>query len=101
VNKSSELLSFPSIKEKSWSFRVVEGHIFNGKVRAEQCVECKSSCELVTFGCGDSNSILCGCSGDKCKHVLIRMKFASESLDEHELEKQKASPKRSNILVAP
>jgi hypothetical protein len=82
VNKSLEIANFPYIKEKSWSSRVVEGHIFNGKVRAEQCAECKSSCELVTFGCGDSNSILCGCTKDKCKHTLIHIKFPSEFLND-------------------
>jgi hypothetical protein len=58
VNKSLEILNFPSIKEKSWASRIVEGHLFNGKVRAEQCADCTSSCELVTFGCGNPNSIL-------------------------------------------
>jgi len=75
VNKSLELLNFPYIKEKSWSSRIVEGHLINGKVRAEQCAECKSSCELLTYYRGDSNSILCGCTGHKCKHILIHVRF--------------------------
>jgi hypothetical protein len=78
VNKSLEIMNFPYIKEKSWSSRVIEGYIFQGKVRAQQCAECKSSCELVTLGVGDSNSILCGCAKDKCKHILIHMKFPSD-----------------------
>jgi hypothetical protein len=75
VNKSLEIIKFPSIKEKSWASRIVEGHLINGKVRAERCSDCKSSCKLVTFGCGNSNSILYGCSGHKCKHILINVKF--------------------------
>lgn len=75
MNKSLELLNFPNVKAKSWSSRIVEGHLINGKVRAEQCTECKSSCELLTFYGGDSNSILCGCTGQKCKHVLIHFRF--------------------------
>ena len=75
MNKSLEIMNFPYIKEESWVSRLVEGHMFNGQVRAEQCAECRSSCKLVTLGRGDSNSILCGCTGDKCKHILIRMKF--------------------------
>lgn len=50
MNKSLGITNFPYIKEKSWSSRVIEGHLFKGKVRAEQCAECKSSCELVTLG---------------------------------------------------
>lgn len=61
-------------------FSVVEGHFLKGKVRAEQCAECKSTIELVTFGCGDSNSILCGCTKDKCRHMLIHMKFPSDNI---------------------
>jgi hypothetical protein len=75
VNTSLEIWNFPSIKEKSWSARIVEGHLSNGKVRGEQCAECKSSCKLITLGHGDSNSILCGCTGLKCKHILIHIKF--------------------------
>ncbi len=82
MNKSLEIINFPYIKEKAWSSRVIEGHIFKGKVRAEQCAECKSSCELVTLGIGDSNSILCGCTKDKCKHILIHMKFPSDFLND-------------------
>jgi hypothetical protein len=82
VKKSLEITNFPSIKEKSWASRIVEGHLFNGKVRAEQCAECKCSCELVTFGCGNSNSILYGCTGNKCKHMLINIKFTSKVLNE-------------------
>ena len=78
MNKSLEISNFPSIKDKSWSSRIVEGHLINGKVRAEQCVDCRSSCELVTFYRGDSNSILCGCKGHKCKHILIHVKFTPE-----------------------
>ena len=82
VNKSLEIFNFPSVKEKSWSSRIVEGYFFNGKVRAEQCEGCTSSCDLVTFGCGNPNSLLYGCNGHKCKHVLIRVKFTPEFSDD-------------------
>jgi hypothetical protein len=78
VNKSLEILNYPYIKEKSWSSRVVEGFFHNGQVRAKQCEECVSSCNLVSFGCGDPNSLLYGCSGQKCKHILIRVKFTPD-----------------------
>ena len=81
MNKSLETSGFPSFKEKSWVSRIVEGQFFNGRVRAEQCTECNSSCDLVTFGC-DSNSLLYGCTGHKCKHVLIRVKFPPKFPDE-------------------
>jgi len=77
VNKSLEIMNFPSIKEKSWASRIVEGHLINGKVRAERCAECSSSCKLVAFGCGNSNSILYGCSAQKCKHILINVRFSA------------------------
>jgi len=76
----SELLNFPQVKEKPWSIRIVQGQLVNGKVKIEQCAECKHSCELITFGCGNANSILYGCTGNKCKHVLIHVKFSSDFL---------------------
>jgi hypothetical protein len=75
VNKFRGITNFPYIKEKSWSSRVIEGHIFKGKVRAEQCAECKSSCELVTLGIGDSNSILCGCTKDNANTYSYTRNF--------------------------
>jgi hypothetical protein len=83
VNKSLEVNNFPTFKEKSWSSRIVEGHFLNGQVKAEQCTQCTSCCNLVTFGCGDSNSLLYGCTGHKCKHILIRVKFSPDSPNEN------------------
>jgi hypothetical protein len=77
--ETSGQLRFPSFKEKSWSLKIVDGHISNNKVRAEQCVDCKSSCELVTYSCGDPNMVLYGCKGHKCKHTVIRLRFSPES----------------------
>jgi hypothetical protein len=77
LDRYSELTSFRLIKEKSWSVRIVEGQLLDGKVRATQCSECKRSCELVTVGCGNSNSMLYGCTENKCRHVLIHFKFGS------------------------
>jgi hypothetical protein len=77
LDKYSELTSFRLIKEKSLSVRIVEGQLLDGKVRAIQCTECKHSCELVTVGCGNSNSMLYGCTGNKCRHLLIHVKFGS------------------------
>ena len=75
MNKSLELLNFPYIKEKSWVARVVEGKLIDGEVRAEQCQDCRSSCDLIAFYKGDSNSLLYGCTNSKCKHILIHVKF--------------------------
>ena len=75
MDRSSEMINSRLVKEKPWSVRIVQGQLLNGKVRATQCLECKHSSELVTVGCGNSNSILYGCAGNKCKHVLIHVKL--------------------------
>jgi hypothetical protein len=77
LDRYSESIDFRSIKEKSWSVRIVEGQLLDGKVRAKQCSQCKHSGDLVAIGCGNSNSILYGCPENKCRHVLIHVKFGS------------------------
>lgn len=80
MDRYSELIDFRSIKEKSWSVRIVEGELLDGKVRAKQCSQCKHSCDLVALGCGNSNSTLYGCADSKCKHVLIHVESSSAFL---------------------
>jgi hypothetical protein len=77
--RNSDLFDFRLIKEKSWSVRIVQGELLDGKVRAKQCLQCKHSCNLVAIECRNSNSILYGCSGSKCPHVLIHVKSSSAS----------------------
>ena len=74
------MIDFQSIKEKTWSVRIVEGQLLEGKVRAKQCSQCKHSCDLVAIGCGNSNSILYGCAKSKCRHVLIHVEASSAIL---------------------
>jgi len=74
-----ELNDFGLIKEKSWSVRIVEGHLQEGKIRAKQCSQCKHSCDLVAIGRGNSNSLLYGCAESKCRHVLIHVEPSSAS----------------------
>jgi hypothetical protein len=80
LDRYSELVNFRLIKEKSWSVRIIEGQLLDGKVSAKQCSQCKHSCDLVAIGCGNSNSILYGCSGSKCRHVLIHVGSSSAFL---------------------
>jgi hypothetical protein len=80
VNESSKMLHFPSFKEKSWSLKVIDGHVANNRVRAEQCVDCKSNCELVSYNRNNPNLVLYGCKGHKCKHTVIRLKFAPQQV---------------------
>jgi hypothetical protein len=80
LDRYSELIDSRLIKEKSWSVRIVEGQLLDGKIRAKQCSQCKHSCDLVTIGRGNPNSILYGCTGSKCRHVLIHVKSSSAFL---------------------
>jgi hypothetical protein len=77
LDRHSELIDFRLTKEKSWSVRIVEGQLLDGKVRAKQCSQCKHSGNLVAIGRGNSNSTLYGCAENKCRHVLIYVKFGS------------------------
>jgi len=79
LQRYSEHFVFRPIKEKSWSVRIVEGELLDGKVRAKQCSQCKHSSDLVVIGHGNSNSILYGCTGNKCRHVLIHVEPSSAS----------------------
>jgi hypothetical protein len=76
----SELIDFRLKKEKSWSVRIVKGQLLDGKVRAKQCSQCKHTCDQVAIGYGNSNSILYGCAGTKCRHVLIHVESNSAFL---------------------
>jgi len=80
LSRNSELIDFRLPKEKSWCVRIVEGELLDGKVRAKQCSQCKHSCNLVATGCGNSNSMLYGCSASKCTHLLIHVKYTSAFL---------------------
>ncbi len=62
-------------KHKSWSVILVDGHILNGEVRADHCRNCDSKTKIISGNNGDPDLFLYGCSGHKCKNVLIRMKF--------------------------
>jgi hypothetical protein len=80
LDRYSEPIDFRVIKEKSWSVRIVEGQLLEGKIRAKQYSQCKHSYDLVAIGCGKSNSILYGCVESKCKHVLIHVEASSAHL---------------------
>jgi hypothetical protein len=66
---------FDSIKEKSWKVLLMEGHILNDQVKAEQCVNCKSTSEVLTTNYSNPNLFLYGCKDSKCRHKLLRLDF--------------------------
>jgi hypothetical protein len=80
LDRYSELIDFRLKKEKSWSVRIVKGQLLDGKVRAEQCSQCKHSCDLIAIGCGNSNSVLYGCAESRCRQVLIHVEPSSAFL---------------------
>jgi hypothetical protein len=77
LDRYFEYSDFRSIKEKSWSVRIVEGELQDGKIRTKHCSQCKRSCDLVAIGRGNANSILYGCTVSKCRHVLIHVDSSS------------------------
>jgi hypothetical protein len=66
------------IKEKSWSVKLVSGYVLNSQVKTDRCKGCNSIPKMVVGYNGDPDLFLYGCNGHKCKHTLIRLKFASE-----------------------
>jgi hypothetical protein len=64
------------VKEKSWSVRLVKGYVLNSQVRADRCRGCESTTKPVLGNNGDPDLFLYGCSGHKCKHILIRTKVS-------------------------
>jgi hypothetical protein len=74
------LLNFA--KEKSWGVKLVGGFVSNNQVRSLRCKGCDSTSKLVVGSNHNPNLALWGCSGHKCKHVLIRMNFEPQSLTE-------------------
>jgi len=64
---------FYSVKEKSWSVRLVEGYVLNDQVRADRCLNCKSIAEALATSPNNPNLLLYGCKDSKCKHRLLRL----------------------------
>ena len=60
---------------KSWSVNLVEGYVLNNLVRSDHCKGCESTTHLIVNNNGNPDIQLYGCNAQKCKHVLIRMKF--------------------------
>jgi hypothetical protein len=77
LERSSELVDFRLVKEKSWSVRITESQLQEGKVRTMHFSQCKRSCDLVVIGRGNSNSIFYGCAESKCTHILMNVKSSS------------------------
>ena len=68
-------------KKKSWSIKLVPGHILNGKVKGEQCTDCNYASRLIAENKGNPELLLFSCDGPKCKNLLIRLNLNSaESL---------------------
>ncbi|MGE5554752.1 MAG: hypothetical protein ACM3UY_00605 [Methanocella sp.] len=70
---------FHSIKEKSWSVRLVKGYVLNDQVRALRCENCKSTTEILTTNHNNPNILLYGCKDSKCKHRMLRLDFNTSS----------------------
>lgn len=66
------------LKEKSWSVKLVQGHISKDRVRASHCDTCQAACSLMVRNCSNPNLVLFGCSLSKCQHKLIRFDFGAE-----------------------
>lgn len=62
-------------KHKSWRVVLVDGHIINSEVRANHCRNCDCQTKMVSGNNNDPDLFLYGCGGNKCRNVLIRMKF--------------------------
>jgi hypothetical protein len=64
-------------KEKSWSVKIVDGYLSENQVRAEHCLGCEGSCDIIARHRGNPNLVLFGCERSKCQHKLIRLHFRS------------------------
>ncbi len=72
-----------SIKEKSWKVLLMKGQILNDQVKAEQCINCKSTSEVLTTNYNNPNLFLYGCKDSKCRHKLLRLDFNLDVLQPH------------------
>ncbi|MGD6805952.1 MAG: hypothetical protein ACQCN4_03225 [Candidatus Bathyarchaeia archaeon] len=70
-------LMFFHVKEKSWSVRLVEGYVLNDQVRADRCVNCRSTTEVLVANYNNPNLLLYGCKDSKCKHRILRLDLNS------------------------
>ncbi len=69
-------------KEKSWSVKLVEGHVSGDQVRSERCKGCDRTPNLIIGNNDEVNLLLYGCGGHKCKHNLIRIDLNRENKTE-------------------
>lgn len=70
---------FSTVKEKSWSVQLVKGYVLNDEVRAERCLNCKSTTQVLAASYHNPNLLLYGCSNSKCKHRLLRLDFDKQT----------------------
>jgi len=61
-------------KDKT-SIILVDGYVFNDKVKAKQCADCKSTSEVLATNYSNPNLMLYGCKDSKCKNRLLRLSF--------------------------
>ena len=69
-----------TIKEKSWSVMLINGHLSNDQVRAKRCENCKSTSQVIAGNYGNPHLFLYGCEDSKCRHRLLRLDFDREVL---------------------
>jgi hypothetical protein len=67
-----------SIKEKSWSVLLLDGYVLKDEVRADRCLNCKSTAEVLALNPSNPNLLLYGCKDTKCKHRLLRIDVKNE-----------------------
>ncbi len=57
---------------------MIKGYVFNDEVRADRCVNCKSTTIALTANHHNPNLLLYGCKDSKCKHRMLRLDFNAE-----------------------
>ncbi len=69
---------FQSVKEKSWSVRLLNGYVVDDEVRSDKCENCKSKTEILVSNYTNPNLLLYGCKDNKCKHRFLRIDLSKE-----------------------
>jgi hypothetical protein len=69
---------YAPVKEKSWSVKLFDGRIMNGRVLSGHCENCAGTSQVVAHNFGDADLVLFGCNNRRCKHTLIRMRIGPE-----------------------
>jgi hypothetical protein len=69
---------FYPFKEKSWSVRLVPGHILDDQIRSQRCQNCKSISQILVVNHQNPNLLLYACRDSKCRHRMLRVDMVAE-----------------------